>query len=507
MSDEISRGELREATLDGVRWMTGAKIAAEVAAFASSVVLAHLISPEEFGRAAIGLIAATLAMMLTWDGFGTPLVQRKAIERAHLESTVLIGLVFGLTMSAATYLLAPALTPVFGSETVDLVQLASPAFLIASLGVVPQSVLQRRLDFRRLSLIDVVAIVGGAMSSLLLATVAGLNGEAVVLGAVIMNAVRTLLLLGSVPLTAPRWRPRAMWEMARFGGPAALSSLAFSGIRNVDYAIVGARLGAAQVGFYWRGFQFAVDYQRKLTGVMVKMALPVYSRTRDLEHMRAIRGRIVRVHVAMMFPGLAGLLATAPVLLPWLLGSNWEPAVVPTQILVVLGMTAALGTGTGPLILAAGHPNALLALNVAYLVLYAAVVWVTAGIGLIAVCIGVAATGLVRTVAVYYLLLDRLIGIPFSRLKADVGPAFVSSLGLLAVAAPLTELGAATGVPAPVTLLVAGAAGTAVYLTALRRWYPATWGDMALLADRVLRRRPRAGRAREAPAHSLAGSS
>jgi lipopolysaccharide exporter len=504
-TDAFSRAELKEATLTGLRWMTMAKVAVEAIAFVTSIVLAHLISPAEFGRASIGLIVATVAMLLTWDGFGAPLVQRKAIERAHMEATALMSLAFGVTLSAATFLLAPLVEPIFGERVVSLIQLASPAFLIAVLGIVPQSILQRRLDFRRLSAVDVIALASGSLASLGLATLAGLNAEAVVLGSLVMNATRSALLLASVPPVAPRWRRAAMAEMARFGFPAAMSSLAFSGIRNVDYAIVGARLGAAQVGFYWRAFQFGVDYQGKISGVMVKMALPVYSRTRDLDHMRAVRGRILRVNTAVLFPFLIMLLATAPVALPFLLGSNWEPAVVPTQILVALGLAAAVNVGTGPLIMAAGHPRALMTMNVIYLVIYATVVYVTSGIGLIAVCIGVACTGLLRMVAVYHFLLDRLMGIPLRTLATDVGPALLSCAALFAVAAPLTALGEHIAAPAVITLAAACLGGGAAYALALRRAAPDVWSDFALLARRIAGRGPRragsGGGLRESPAH------
>ena len=94
------------------------------------------------------------------------------------------------------------------------------------------------------------------------------------------------------------------------------------------------RLGAAQAGFYWRGYQLAVEYQRKISAVMTQMAFPVLART-------AGAGRAVRAAppdgaaavTVLLFPLLALLVLLAPVVVPWLFGPAWEPAVLPTQIL------------------------------------------------------------------------------------------------------------------------------------------------------------------------------
>src|SRR4029078_9167622 len=103
--------------------------------------------------------------------------------------------------------------------------------------------------------------------------------------------------------------------------------------RNIDYTIVGAKLGAVQAGFYWRAFNLAVEYQGRITAIMQRVALPIYSRAENLEDMRALRFRVVRAHSAAIIPLLALIGAIAPTLVPWLYGPSWEPAGGPTPVL------------------------------------------------------------------------------------------------------------------------------------------------------------------------------
>ena len=154
---------LRDAAVAGVRWIAIAKVVGESAQLVAAVVLARLIVPAEFGHAAIALILVPLAAILTFEGFGSALVQRKEIDQGHLETAMLASLVGGAVLSALTFLLAPLIAvPLFGERTAELVQLASPLFLIAGFSAVSRSLLWRELEFRNVSLIETGSVALGA---------------------------------------------------------------------------------------------------------------------------------------------------------------------------------------------------------------------------------------------------------------------------------------------------------------------------------------------------------
>jgi lipopolysaccharide exporter len=480
--------------------VTLAKVTGEVAALVAMVALARLIPPAEFGHAAVALIVTMLAAVIAGEGFATPLVQRRTLERAHLEAAALMSLVCCGALAALTFGAAPLGSPLFGERIVDLVQLASPAFLVAGLGTVSHALLQRDLAFRRLGMIDAAAILVGAAGSVTLA-LAGLDAEAIVLGMLIKSAASSLLLVVSALPAPPRWHRRAVREIGAFGLPAALATLVNTGLRNVDYAILAARLSPAQVGFYWRAFQLGVEYQRKVTGIMLRIAFPLYSRSRDATQMRSMRRRIVRAQAVLIFPPLAIFAVVAPVFVPWLLGPAWEGAVVPSQILAVAGMIASVITGTGPLVLAAGRPRWLLGYNVISLLAYALVVLWTSSYGVNAVCVGVVAVYTAQLVAAHAVMLPRIAGITLRDLWGDIAPATLATLALVAAALPAYE--ALTRSSAPVLVSLAGVGGVAalVYPLALRFVSPAAWSDVTRVAGRVLPRRRRRN-----PAPALQGS-
>lgn len=400
----------------------------------------------------------------------------------------MLALIVGVALTLATVFLAPLVaTPLFGEQTARLFQLLSPTFTIAAIGIVPLAMLERQLDFRRIGMIEVATVLVGAVASVGLA-VLGLEAEAYVLGFVTGLVVWATLLVIVGPATLPRWRPREMREIAAFGLPAGLASMAMVGYGNVDYIILGARLSPALVGFYYRAYTLGVQYETKISDIIARLAFPIYSRTESADHMREVRSRVVRINATVIYPILAVFIAVAPELVPWLFGARWQPAVLPAQILAVAGMARMVNNGTPPLLLAAGRPRALLAFNLCRLSALAAAVLVAVPFGLIAVCIAVASFQVVTLVASYGLMLPRLVGVTLRQLTLDLGPALAASAITLAAAFPVAHGLSTSEVPSPLTVAIVAALGAPLYLLALRCLSRPAWADLALLTRQMLRR-------------------
>jgi lipopolysaccharide exporter len=477
---------LKEATLAGVRWVVLARIASEVLALAGAVVLARLIPPAAFGRAAVAIILAPLATILTFEGFASALVQRETIDERHRRTATLLSLVGGATGTLLVLVLAhPVGEPLFGASTAALLELASPVFLLAAIGAVPRAVLWRRLDFRRTGAIDVASLFAGTAVAVG-GAVAGLDATAIVLGILAQTAVGSALLLWAAPSPWPRWHGPEQREISAFGVPAAGAGLVAVLFANLDYAIVAARASALQAGLYWRAFQVGVVYQDKLSRVMMQLAFPVYSRTSDPEELRALHERATRVHAAVIFPLLALTAVTAPLLVPTVFGPAWAPAVVPTQILVGAGAIAAVLTGYPQIMLAIGRPRALLAFNVGALAVLAVTVTIAVGGGLVVLAVAVVGVHVAVLLGAYLLLLGPCAGLPLRGLAREMAPALGGCAALVPTAIVVQELLSRGGAPALVVLALTGAGGLAVYALTLRTAFGAVYRDLVRLAGSVL---------------------
>jgi O-antigen/teichoic acid export membrane protein len=491
---------LLDAAVTGARWMAVARITSDSVQFLAAVLLARHIVPAEFGHAAIALILVPLAAILTFEGFASALVQRQEIERAHIEAATLASVVAGAILTVLTYFGAPIVAePIFGQRTAELIQEASPLYFIAGISAVSRSLLWRRLEFRAVSLIETASLVLGAVIAVSLAFAGG-SGDAIVLGAVAGQVAATGMMVILAPPARPRFHGRELRQILTFGAPASGAGMLHVAITNVDYTILAARLNAGWVGMYWRAFQIGVVYQDKISGVMMRLAFPVYSRTRDLDELRRLHERATRVHAAVVVPFLAVGIVVMPALVPWLFGGAWRPAVLTAQILCVAGMVSAVLTGFAQVMLAAGRPQALMRFNIVVLAVYAAAVWFTAKHGIVTVAIAVVGVYLLQLAGVYGILFRRVLGIPVRRMVSDLAPAVVGSLAILAIGFPLAKL--FESAPPPVVVGVVGLVGLVTHVTVLRSFFPAVWSDLSGLVRRLVPARMQPRRWRIVPSTS-----
>jgi lipopolysaccharide exporter len=493
-----SAEELARVTAGGLRWIAMSRLGTECLLLAAMVVLARLIPPAQFGAFAVALIVGQLAVGIPTEGIGSALVQRKEVTRAHLQAGSALTLLIALALGAVTLLLSYiAVAPLCGAEAASLVRLSCPLFLLNGLGTVSTALLRRRLDFRTLSIMEISGSAARSGVALVLAVFAGLGGSALVLGSIAGAAVGTALAIAAAPEPLPRLDRAAARDIAHYGLPASLAAVAWAGFANGDYAVVAARLGTAAAGLYWRAYTLAVGYQSKISVVMYTIAFPVLARSATKDDLMALRGRMVRLLTVVVFPLLTGLAITAPVVIPWLFGPTWQPAVVPTQLLCAGGAASLVINAIGPTLMATGRPRALLGYGVAHFVVYIGSVVVVAPLGIAAVALDAAVVHGLFMIVAYAVLLHGAAEHPLRCLWRDLAPALVACLGMAVAAVPAGVLVSSAHLARPLHFLVVGTIAAVAYLLALRIGFPGSWADLQVLAKRLvpthgLRRRVRA---------------
>jgi O-antigen/teichoic acid export membrane protein len=494
-NDSIAPAELRSTALRGLRWTVIARPMTELILLGSMVVLAHLISPMEFGRYAVAAIVGDLSM-IPLAGIGAALVQRPTVTHEDLQAGFALGMLTGLGLLALTLVAATVIVaPMFGERTALLARLSAPLCMVVAATTTPSAVLQRRLAFRRLSVLDVTNSSVRATASIAMA-VAGLGGVALVLGALAGALVASALTWAWAPPPLPRLTKGPARELWRFGLPASITAISWIGFRNCDYAIVGARRGALQAGLYYRAYTLGVEYQKKVSQVMTTVGFPMLSRTQNGSELAALRTQMVRLLTLMLFPLLVLLAIVAPVFVPWLFGRAWAPAALPTQILAVGGAATLVIDSVGAALMAAGRPTALLFYGCAHFAVYALAVFLVVPLGLPAVALSAAVVHTVFLAVAYVLLLRGSVRLGLGLLWKDVSPAVISCAAVLAVAYPISLGLLSAEVPTIAYLAGVLAASAIAYFVAMRTWFPASLGALRRFFGHILPSWPQRGIAR-----------
>ncbi|GAA1861220.1 lipopolysaccharide biosynthesis protein [Pseudonocardia ailaonensis] len=452
-----------------------------------TVVLARLLSPEDFGLFALGLVLLNLFDYVRDFGVTAALVQHRTPLARLLPTGLTISLLFGLVIGVAALGFAPLLADLLGHpELTPIVRALAVALLISSFNALPQATLRRGLDFGR----RLAPEVSGALVKL--AVGVGLAAS----GAGIWSLVWAQL-AGSLITTVLYWvivRPpfrlgfdrRIAVDLLRFGVPVtAVTFLAYL-VYNLPATIVGRRLGAEEVGFYSLGYRLAELTVLSLCTVIGEVLFSALARIQDDPRGLADGYRTaVGTVVAITFPVGLGMAAVAPDLVSLLYGSQFAAAAQPLMLLSVFVALHSATFHAGDMLKAIGHPAILTYLSVGGLVVLVPVLWIAAGHSLTMVAAALIGVEVANFVA-RLVIVRRVLGLPIgSQLGVYAGPALAAAIMTIITWTLGTVL---PPWPAVLRLAVLVTFATVLYLGSLYVFAP-TSGARLTGAVRAARRR------------------
>lgn len=327
---------LDRSLVRGVAWTTAAKWIAQALTALSWLIVARLLSPEDYGLVGMAAIHLGLITLVSEFGLGTAVLADRALSREQLKQlngvAVLLGLA-GLLVSAAV---AMPLGRFFRAPQLPLVIVAmSASFLITSFKTVPLALLQRDLRFKALALIDVMQafVVTAGMVAF---AVLGLRYWTLVAGGLLGALVSTgaVLRLRALPLARPR--RASIGRALTVSADVVIARMCWYASTKADFLIAGRLLGKAALGFYslaWILASLAVDRIAALVGQVTPAVFSAVQH--DPAAVRRYVLRITEGLALLTFPISIGLALVARDLVTVVLGPKWSGTVLPLQLLAL----------------------------------------------------------------------------------------------------------------------------------------------------------------------------
>lgn len=336
-TDAPTRG-LTHRTVVGFLWTAWGKGALAVLQMLVLAVLARLLSPADFGVVSVSLVVIGFSSIFTQVGLGPAIVQRRELEPRHIETAVVVSVLFGTGLAALIWLLAPVAAAFFRDPQVTPVLRALAwLFPIQGLQVVPESLQRRALHFRWLAQRDVAAYALGYGLVGITAALAGWGVWALVAGQIAQALLRAGILLASYPPRIrhlPEWR--AFVELMYFGGGFTIAKVANQLAVQGDNLVVGRTLGSAALGLYGRAYQLMAMPATGFGTILDNVLFPTMAMVQDdPQRLAAAYRRGVALIAFVILPISVALVILAPEFIHIVLGPRWSEVVLPFQILAV----------------------------------------------------------------------------------------------------------------------------------------------------------------------------
>lgn len=364
-------------------WMSSAKWMAQLVSWAATVVVARLLTPDDFGLVGMAQVFVGLVAIFSEFGLATAII-------AHLELTdeqvaqlnavaVLIGIAALLITCAAArplgqFFLAPELPPV--------VVATSAVFAISALRTVPQALLQRELKFRYLAITESIQGVMVAGITLLFA-ILGFRYWALVLGVVFGNVIGTAVAVYGRPCPFARPHLKTLASILTVSGHLLIGRFSYWAQTNIDSAIIGRLLGRGPLGVYSMAMTLASLPLDKITVLLNQVSPPFLAAAQS--DRRAVRHLILvltGVLAIIVFPIAAGIALVAEESVLLVLGLQWIDVVGPLRLLAIWAAFRSLAAVLAPVVVITGGVRFFMYVSLVEAALMSSAFYVGSGFGI-----------------------------------------------------------------------------------------------------------------------------
>ena len=326
---------------------------------ASTVVLARLLDPSDFGLLAMITAVVGIADLVRDFGMTGAIIQVRKLSDELWSSVLWLSVALGFICMLLIAGAAPLIAGLYGEDRLVVLTLAlAPTLLINGICMPLQAKLQRDMKFGSMARIDVVSMATGVVGSI----IAALLGAGVWSLIVLSTAALAYRFVALWVASKPRFgRPRISREvlplLSTGGSLFGVQLLNYAG-RNMDNIVVGQFVGAAALGQYSRGYALFLLPLQQLNGPIGRVALPVLSTLQDdpNRYRRYVRGALSVIGY-LTLPTFAIASAVSVPLINVVLGDNWDTSAQVFSILAIAGVATGIGNVQGWLYLTLGRTH------------------------------------------------------------------------------------------------------------------------------------------------------
>jgi O-antigen/teichoic acid export membrane protein len=343
----------------GAAWLAASRVLINLIGFASTLLLARLLLPEDFGLVAIAGTVIAIVSSVTDIPLSAALIHHKDPERGHFDTAWTLSALRGAILSILLAFSAEPLARFYGdARLVPLVLAMSAITFVQSLSNPTVVLFARRLVFHQ----DFFIGVSKKLSGFILAAFIAWKYHsywALVAGTALSEIVNVAVTYMIAP-----YRPRITLshakELLSFSVWLSLTQIVLTINYRFDTLFIGYFLNNADVGQYSYGDNMAALPTREATAPIAQTLFPAFTLVRDdPARLRAAYARAQTLLCAIALPVGLGFAAIAHPLVHIVLGDKWAPAVLVIQVLSSVFALQAIATSSHPLAMALGETKAL----------------------------------------------------------------------------------------------------------------------------------------------------
>ena len=335
----MAEQSLKDKTVKGVGWSAIDNVAQNAVTFIVGIILARLLSPDDYGLLGIIAIFTAVCTSLVNGGFSSALIRKKDATDDDFNTAFIINIGISLFLYVVIFIISPYISSIFNRyELIALTRVASLGIIIGALSLVQQTRLTKRIDFKSQTKITLIASVFSGVIGIVMALL-GYGVWSLVVQGLSSQGMRTILLW-----KVNKWLPKIRFSnesfksLFGFGWKVMAVGVIDTVWKELYQLVVGIFYSPATLGQYTRSNHFSQLFSKNLTNVVQRVTFPVLSNIQD-DKPRMINAyrRIIKSTMFLTTIGMFFLASISEPLLYCLIGPKWHDAAVYLPLICVAG--------------------------------------------------------------------------------------------------------------------------------------------------------------------------
>lgn len=335
----MAEHSLKDKTVKGVAWSGIDNVVQFGITFLVSIVLARLLSPDDYGLIGIITIFTVIGEALVNGGFTTALIRKNDVTENDYNTAFFANLIVSIFLYVVIFIAAPYIALFFHrGELVLLTRVASIALIIGALALVQQTRLTKRIDFKTQTKVTIIAAISSGVIGIGMA----LLGFGV--WSLIAQNISKLFFKAVFLWIYNKWIPKLSFsrksfnELFGFGWKIMVSGLLDCVWKELYQVVVGRFYSPATLGQYTRAKQFSTLFSSNLTNVIQRVTYPVLSCIQDdRERMISAYRRLIKTSMFITSISMLFLGAISEPLIYCLIGKKWHEAATFLPLICIAG--------------------------------------------------------------------------------------------------------------------------------------------------------------------------
>lgn len=460
----MAKQSLRDKTVKGVGWNSVDRIANYGIGFVIGIVLARLLSPEEYGLIGIiGIFTAIFNIILD-SGLSTALIRKHGATDTDYCTVFWTNLILSCILTSVLYFGAPLISDFFNRpELMPYIHVMSFILVINALALTQHARLTKRIDFKTQTKISLISHTTSGVIGIVMAYL-GFGVWALVAQQMSSRLFTTILLW-----IYNKWWPRLVFswnsfkELFGFSWKLLVAQIISTIWTQIYQAVVGKVYSPSTLGQYTRARQYGHLVSSSIGDVVLKVSLPVMStiQNEDERLLRAYR-TIIKTTMLVSSVLLIGMAACAKPLIFVLIGEKWLPCVPMMQIMSFTLMVYPLQKINLNMLTVQGRSDIMLILQIIKCVLAIGPVMIGIYVGIYPMIVASAVVSWINVILNSYYSGKKFNYKCWMQLK-DVSPSLIISLIIAVPVYFLTYLPLSYYIILPIQLIIGGGLVIAIF--------------------------------------------